>query len=57
MRAGALQKILSDPEIIDRFADIGTETFYSGPKDFSDYVKAELVKWTAVANEAGIEPE
>jgi tripartite-type tricarboxylate transporter receptor subunit TctC len=55
--AGALQTILSDPAIVSRFADIGTETFYSGPKDFSDYVKVELVKWTAVAKEAGIEPE
>jgi tripartite-type tricarboxylate transporter receptor subunit TctC len=55
--AGALQRILSDPAIVRRFADIGTETFYSGPKDFSDYVQVELVKWTAVAKEAGIEPE
>jgi tripartite-type tricarboxylate transporter receptor subunit TctC len=55
--AGALQKILSDPKTAERFAEIGTEPFYSGPSDFSDYVKTELVKWTSVAKEAGIEPE
>jgi tripartite-type tricarboxylate transporter receptor subunit TctC len=55
--AGALQKILSDPEIAARFADIGTEPFYSGPDEFSAYVKSELVKWTTVAKDAGIEPE
>jgi putative tricarboxylic transport membrane protein len=55
--AGALQKILSDPKTAERFAEIGTEPFYSGPSEFSDYVKTELVKWTAVAKEAGIEPE
>ena len=43
--------------IVERFGDTGTETFYSGPADFSEYVKTELVKWTAVAKEAGIEPE
>jgi tripartite-type tricarboxylate transporter receptor subunit TctC len=55
--ASALQKILADPTIVERFADTGTDTFYSGPADFGDYVKTELVKWTAVAKEAGIEPE
>jgi tripartite-type tricarboxylate transporter receptor subunit TctC len=55
--ADALRKILSDPAIVERFADIGTDTFYSGPQEFSDYVKTELIKWTSVANEAGIEPE
>jgi tripartite-type tricarboxylate transporter receptor subunit TctC len=48
---------LADPTIVERFADTGTDTFYSGPADFGDYVKAELVKWTAVVKEAGIEPE
>jgi tripartite-type tricarboxylate transporter receptor subunit TctC len=55
--ADALHKILSDPTIVERFADIGTDTFYSGPQEFSDYVKTELIKWTSVAREAGIEPE
>ena len=55
--ANAVNKILSDPAIVEHFADIGTDTFYSGPREFSDYVKTELTKWTAVAKEAGIEPE
>jgi tripartite-type tricarboxylate transporter receptor subunit TctC len=55
--SGALKIILSDPATVKHFTDIGTETFYSGPQEFGDYVKTELVKWTAVAKEAGIEPE
>lgn len=55
--ADALRKILSDPTIVERFADIGTDTFYSGPQEFGEYVKTELIKWTSVAKEAGIEPE
>jgi tripartite-type tricarboxylate transporter receptor subunit TctC len=55
--AGVLQKILSDPKTAERFADIGTEPFYSGPREFADYVRTELVKWTSVAKESGIEPE
>jgi hypothetical protein len=31
--------------------------FWSGPQDFSEFVKTELVKWTAAIKEAGIEPE
>jgi tripartite-type tricarboxylate transporter receptor subunit TctC len=55
--ANALQTILSDPKIVEHFAEIGTDTFYSGPREFGDYVQTELVKWTTVAKEAGIEPE
>jgi hypothetical protein len=29
--------------------------FWSGPQDFSDFVKTELVKWTAAIKEAGLE--
>jgi tripartite-type tricarboxylate transporter receptor subunit TctC len=30
---------------------------WKGPAEFSDFVKAELVKWTALIREAGIQPE
>jgi tripartite-type tricarboxylate transporter receptor subunit TctC len=55
--AAETQKILSNPDLKARFVVAGTETFYSGPKEFDAYVKTELVKWTSLIKEAGIEPE
>lgn len=55
--AAELQKILANPELKSRFEVAGAETFWSGPKEFDAYVKTELVKWTSLIKEAGIEPE
>jgi tripartite-type tricarboxylate transporter receptor subunit TctC len=55
--ANEIHKILSTPELRKRFADAGTEVFWSGTAEFDDFVKTELVKWTSVIKEAGIEPE
>ena len=55
--ADAVQKALSTPLVIERLNAGGTEVFWSGPQEFSEFVKAELVKWTAAIKEAGIEPE
>jgi len=55
--ARELQKMLARPELKARFIDAGAETFWSGPKEFDAYVRSELIKWTTVIKEAGIEPE
>jgi tripartite-type tricarboxylate transporter receptor subunit TctC len=55
--ANEIHKVLSTPELRKRFTDAGTAVFWSGPSEFSDYVKTELVKWTGLIKEAGIEPE
>jgi len=55
--ARELQKMLARPELKARFIDAGAETFWSGPKEFDAYVRSELIKWTTVIREAGIEPE
>ena len=55
--ADAVQKALSTPPVVERLNAGGTEVFWSGPQDFSEFVKTELVKWTAAIKEAGIEPE
>ncbi len=52
-----LQKALAKPEIKDRLTAAGTEVYFSGPADFSAFVKAELPRWTAMIKEAGMEPE
>jgi len=55
--ARELQKILARPDLKQTFVDSGIEAFWSGPEPFGEYVKTELVKWTAIIKEAGIEPE
>jgi tripartite-type tricarboxylate transporter receptor subunit TctC len=55
--AGALQTMLSKPDVKERFINVGVEVFYSGPREFEDYVKSELVKWTGLIKEVGIQPE
>jgi len=55
--ARELQKMLARPELKARFIDAGAETFWTGPKEFDAYVRSELIKWTTVIKEAGIEPE
>jgi len=55
--ADAVQKALDNPEVRKRFAGAGTDTYWSGPKEFEEFVKTELVSWTAMIKEAGIEPE
>jgi tripartite-type tricarboxylate transporter receptor subunit TctC len=55
--AAALQAMLSKPDVKERFVNVGVEVFYSGPKEFDDYVKSELVKWTGLIKEVGIQPE
>jgi tripartite-type tricarboxylate transporter receptor subunit TctC len=55
--SGELQKMLSKPEIKERLLNSGVEVFYTGPQDFDAYVRSELVKWTGLIKEAGIQPE
>jgi tripartite-type tricarboxylate transporter receptor subunit TctC len=55
--ARQVRTILARPDLQQRFIDAGTRVFYSGPEEFRDYVKSELVKWLALCKEAGIEPE
>jgi tripartite-type tricarboxylate transporter receptor subunit TctC len=55
--AGELQALLSKPEVKARLINTGVEVFYSGPKEFDAYVRSELVKWTSLIKEVGIEPE
>ena len=52
-----LQKIVTTPETRDQLTGTGMEVFWIGPDQFPDYVKSELVKWTSLIKEAGIEPE
>jgi tripartite-type tricarboxylate transporter receptor subunit TctC len=55
--AGALHKTVENPEVQKRFASGGTDIYWSDSKEFAEFVKTELVSWTAMIKEAGIEPE
>jgi putative tricarboxylic transport membrane protein len=55
--AGATEKALNNLEVRQRFTSSGTDVYWSGPQEFDAFVKSELVSWTAMIKEAGIEPE
>ena len=55
--AKELESMVSKPEIREQFIRSGTEVYWIGPAQFPSFVKSELVKWTAMIKEAGIEPE
>ncbi len=55
--AKALEKSVKKPEFKNQFSQLGIDVFWAGPQEFDKYVKAELVKWTGMIKEAGIEPE
>ena len=56
--AGAVHKALDNPEVRKRFAGRAAPTSIgAAPQEFAEFVKTELVSWTAMIKEAGIEPE
>jgi tripartite-type tricarboxylate transporter receptor subunit TctC len=52
-----LRKIIDNPDVKARIATVGFEAFSSTPEEFDEFVKAQLVKWTRMVKESGIEPE
>jgi tripartite-type tricarboxylate transporter receptor subunit TctC len=52
-----LRKIIEKPEVKARLAEMGFDAFSSTPEELGAFVKTELVKWTKLVKEAGIEPE
>jgi tripartite-type tricarboxylate transporter receptor subunit TctC len=52
-----LHKIIDNPEINAKLADMGFEAFSSSPEELGDFVKVQLVKWTKMIKDAGIQPE
>ena len=52
-----LRKIIDNPKINAKSADMGFEAFSSSPEELGDFVKVQLVKWTKMIKDAGIQPE
>ncbi len=52
-----LRKIIDDPEVKARLGGLGFEAFSSTPEELGEFVKVQLVKWSRMIKDAGIEPE
>ena len=52
-----VRKIIDEHEMKARIAAMGFEAFSSSPEELGEFVKAQLVKWTDMIKDAGIEPE
>jgi tripartite-type tricarboxylate transporter receptor subunit TctC len=61
----AIVKRLSDvfvqvgrsPEMAERLSKLGFEPFFTSPEEGSDFMRAELTRWTRVATQANIKAE
>ena len=52
-----LVKVLSTPEMKERFGQYSAVTAASTPEQFSSYIREEIVRWQKVAMDAGVKPE
>jgi tripartite-type tricarboxylate transporter receptor subunit TctC len=52
-----LRAIIESPEAKARMAGVGFEGMSSSPEELNDFVKVQLVKWTKMIKDAGIEAE
>ncbi len=50
-------RILKLPDVIEKLAVAGVEIQTSTPKEWGDFVKSEIAKWSKVVKEAGIKVE
>lgn len=50
----AVRAALRDPEMLERLASLGNEPYYAGPEEFSDFIKADIARWTEIVRTARI---
>jgi tripartite-type tricarboxylate transporter receptor subunit TctC len=55
--SAALTKILQDKAVIEKFAALGAEVRTGTPEEFTEYLRAEDAKWSAVIRDANIRAE
>jgi tripartite-type tricarboxylate transporter receptor subunit TctC len=51
------RKVIDDPQVNGQIANIGFEAFSSTSDELGDFVKSQLVKWSRMIKDAGIEAE
>jgi tripartite-type tricarboxylate transporter receptor subunit TctC len=52
-----IAQILMQPEMQERFVAQGIDLVSSTPEQFRELIKAEIVKWRKIVNDAGAQPE
>jgi tripartite-type tricarboxylate transporter receptor subunit TctC len=52
--ADAANAALRQPDLIARYASLGTEVFPAGPEEFAEFLQAEIRRWTQVVHDARI---
>ena len=51
-----IQKALKLPDLIEAMSKQGADPVYMGPKEFGEYIKAELKRWGVAVKAAGLKP-
>lgn len=52
-----INRITSLTDVKERFAALGFDPVHNTPEQFTEYVKSEMSKWSAIIREAGIKAE
>jgi len=52
-----LVNALGDPDVKQRFANVGMDTIANSPSEFSAYIKSESDKWAKVIKTVGVKAE
>ena len=52
--AAEVQICMKKPETIKKFSEAGAEAVATSPKEFADYIAAEMDKWKVVIDKAGL---
>jgi tripartite-type tricarboxylate transporter receptor subunit TctC len=52
-----LRKIIDDPGSKARMSTLGFEAFSSTPDELADFMRVQLITWTKMIRDAGIEPD
>jgi tripartite-type tricarboxylate transporter receptor subunit TctC len=52
--SAAAIKVVNQPIVKSRFAELGADTIGSTPAEFAAYIKDDFAKWYKVVKDAGI---
>lgn len=51
------RRVLQDPDIAKRLAELGIEPVGNSPEDFASFIRSEIERWTRVAKAANVKME
>ena len=52
-----MRAALSDPELVQRYTELGLEPLPTSPDELSERLKREIIKWRRVILDSGIEQQ